>query len=98
MSRGLDDLLWSQSVPWCPFMCVKMFLHKSKKKPFFDFFKIGRENGIRHHFQKVLSNYRYNGPTIDLWVKMKLYLENRCSGHEMEPSFVKFCPLVLIPR
>ena len=43
-------------------------------------------------------NYRNNGQTIDLWIKLKIYLENRCSGHEMEPSMVKFCPLVLLPR
>ena len=97
MSRGIYDLLWFQCVPWC-LLCVNFFLPKSKIKPFFNFFKIGGENGNRHHFQKVLSNYCDNGPTIDLWIKLKIYLENRCSGHEMEPSMVKFCPLVLLLR
>ena len=38
---------------------------------------IGGESGIRYHFQKVLSNCRDFGPTIDLLIKLKIYLENR---------------------
>ena len=46
--------------------------------------------------QKIV--YRDFGPTIDLLIKLEIYLKNRWSGHEFQLSMIKFCELVLIPH
>ena len=46
---------------------------------------------------KCLSNYRDFGPSIDFEIKLKIYLEAKCSDHDMELSKINFIELVLIP-
>ena len=45
-----------------------------------------------------MSNHRDFGPTIDLWIKLKIILEARYSDHDLKPLMIKFCEFVLIPH
>ena len=55
------------------------------------------KSSLRQVIECRTSNYCDFGPTIDLGIKLKIYLEIKRSDHDKKPSIIKFCDLVLIP-